>query len=379
MNTMTPATNHGGMLIPLDMFRISHLVGITAELLVSKARNILDAKLVLTRHPASQLVLARIEGSVIGDDAVGFWRENADIAVACSQVLPRQCFLYYAKTAPPAERREGFVVAQRGQMLAADDSNAEQGGADHWPVTQLCQQLRISLDDLAAGFPGGPRVEVQLVEPVVDDQAALMTLAGQTAGAEGATPGAARPAAPAGAAPAGAPGRPAAPKRESVEDDIKRREKERAADEAEQQRRSAQLTSDLVHQIDDLGVVVVPHAELSEADILAPYIRGTIAGDLPPGVPRNQIDALQGKRADIAIKVDFLSEVFVENAPLTRTSLEERAETRTIAGREVRVLEVLAPRLGYGTLVTTGKAPHVFVSRKPEMPLPEDVITRLLA
>ena len=380
---MTSATNHGGMLIPLDMFRISHLVGITAELLVSKARNIIDAKLVLTRHPASQLVLARIEGSVVGDDAVAFWRENADIAVACSQVLPRQCFLYYVNTSPPAARREGFVVAQRGQVLAADDSSAEQQPAsgDHWPVTQLCQQLRISLDDLAAGFPGGPSVEVQLVEPSVDDQAALMTLAGQTAaGAEGEPAAPGRPgAAPSGAAGAPAAARPAAPRRESVEDDLKRREKERAADDAEQARRSEQLTSALVHQIDPLGVVVAPQAELSEADILAPYIRGAIAGDLPPGVPRTQTDALQGKRADIAIKVDFLSEVFVENAPLTRQMLEERGEARTIGGREVRVVEVLAPRLGYGTLVTTGKAPHVFLSLKTDLTLHDDVIARLLA
>lgn len=376
----TSATNHGGMLIPLDMFRISHLAGITAELLVSKARNIVDAKLSLTRHPASQLILVRIEGSVIGDDPVSFWRENADIAVACSQVLPRQCFLYYAKTAPATERREGFVVAQRGQVLAADDASVDQQppGGGHWPVTKLCEQLHISLAELAGGFEGGPRVEVQLVEPTIDDQAALMLLAGQTAAEPGAEAGPAP--SEAGGAPPAKPGAPPAPaaKRESVEDDLKRRDRERAADEANQRRRSEQLSADLRHEVDDLGIVAAPDAELSEADVLQPYIRSAISGDLPAGLPRNQTDALQGKRCDLAIKVDFLSEVFFENTPLTRPVLEERGDPRAIGGRDLRVLEVLAPRLGYGTLVTTGKSPHVFVSRKPELPLPESLIGALL-
>ena len=39
---------------------------------------------------------------------------------------------------------------------------------------------------------------------------------------------------------------------------------------------------------------------------------------------------------------------------------------------------MLAPRLGYGTLISTGKAPHVFVSRKLDLPLPEALVTELL-
>ena len=103
-----------------------------------------------------------------------------------------------------------------------------------------------------------------------------------------------------------------------------------------------------------------------------------LVGDLPPGLPRGMAEALQGKRCDVALRVEFLSEVFVETAPLARPMFEERAEVRTIGGRELKVLEVLAPRLGYGTLVTTGKAPHVFVSRKPELPLPEALVLELL-
>jgi hypothetical protein len=367
-------TSHGGLLIPLDMFRVSHLAAVASELLVSKARNIVDAKLVLVRHPASQIVLGRIEGSVIGDDAMSFWRENADIALAASQVLPRQCLLYYAKTAPAAERREGLVVAQRGQIVTADDATPERGPNEHWPVTKLCEQLRVGMGDLAEGFPGGPRIEVSLMEPAIDDQQALMILAGRqgAAAGEGAeAPDAAGPA----AAPAGAP---AARKRDSMEDDAKRREKERQAESAEKQRRAQEIKSAIAFEIDELGVIVSPAAELSEADLLARYIQGRIVGDLPEGLPSKHADALQGKRCDIAIRVDFLSEVFVENAPLTKAMLEERGVASTVEGRAVRRLEVLAPRLGYGTLVTTGKAPHVFVSRKPELPQPDGLVAKLL-
>jgi hypothetical protein len=379
-STLTP-TKHGGILIPLDPFRVSHLAAVAAEVLVSKARNINDAKLVLTRHPQSQLVLGRIEGSVVGDDPTAFWRENADIVVAMSQVLPRQCFMYYVQSAPPQERREAFLIAQRGQVLAADEGTADRQtpGAEHWPVAKLCEQLRLSVDDLARGFAGGPSIEISLLEPGVDDQAMLMTLAGQPP--EGATEGAA----PAGGnAKGAAPGRPApaaaaAKPKMSVSEDLKRRETERAAEEAEHQRRAAAVTSDVPFVVDELGIVACPRAELSEPDLLAPFVKGKLVGDLPPGLPREQTDALQGKRCDIALRVDFLSEVFVETAPLTKPVLEERAEVRTIGGRELKVLEVLAPRLGYGSLVTTGKAPHVFVSRKPELPLPEPLILELLS
>jgi hypothetical protein len=382
-------TKHGGVLIPLDPFRVSHLAAVAAELLVSKARNINDAKLVLTRHPQTQLVLGRIVGSVIGDDPTAFWRENADIVVAMSQVLPRQCFMYYVQSAPPQERREAFLIAQRGQVLAADEGSADRQapGAEHWPVAKLCEQLRLSIDDLARGFEGGPSIEVLLLEPGVDDQAMLMALAGQPpagadpdeGAAEGAAPAAVGGKPAAGGAPArpGAPATPAKPKL-SVAEDLKRRETERAAEEAEQQRRAAEVKSDVPYVVDELGIVACPRAELSEPDLLAPFIVSKLVGDLPPGMPRNEADALQGKRCDVALRVDFLSEVFVETGPLTKPMLEERAEVRTMGGRELKVLEVLAPRLGYGTLVTTGKAPHVFVSRKPELPLPESLVLDLL-
>lgn len=381
-STLTP-TKHGGILIPLDPFRVSHLAAVAAEVLVSKARNINDAKLVLTRHPQTQLVLGRIEGSVVGDDPTAFWRENADIVVAMSQVLPRQCFMYYVQSAPPQERREAFLIAQRGQVLAADEGTADRQtpGAEHWPVAKLCEQLRLSVDDLARGFAGGPSIEIPLLEPAVDDQSMLMTLAGQPPGeaaaaAESAAPagGTAKGAAAARPAPAAAPAKP----KLTVTEDLKRRETERAAEEAEHQRRAAAVTADVPYIVDELGIVACPRAELSEPDLLAPFIMSKIAGDLPPGLPRDQTDALQGKRCDVALRVDFLSEVFVETAPLARPVLEERAEVRTIGGRELKVLEVLAPRLGYGSLVTTGKAPHVFVSRKPELPLPESLVLQLL-
>ena len=385
----TTPTSHGGLLIPLDMFRVSHLAGITTELLVSKARNVVGAKLVLVRHAGSQLVLGRIEGAVVGDDPVAFWRDNADLAVACSQVLPRQCFLYYAKTAPATERREGFVVAQRGQVLAADDASADQQapGEPHWPVTKLCEQLRITIDDLAAGFPDGPRVEVDLMEPDVDDQLALMTLAGQAPPEVGGDDGAdAVPASGAGAVDANAGAGAAAPAaaarpgaaKTSVTEDLKRRETERAAEEAQRRERQDKIRAELHYEIDDLGIVLTPQAELSEADVLAPLVQAAIEGDPPPGVPSEHAKALQGKRSDIAIRVDFLSEVFVENQPLSKPMLAERGQSRTFGSADAQVIEVLAPRIGYGTLVTRGKAPHVFVSRKPDQPLPSAVIEKLL-
>jgi hypothetical protein len=377
LSSSLPPTKHGGILIPLDPFRVSHLAAVAAEVLVSKARNINDAKLVLTRHPQTQLVLGRIEGSIVGDDPTAFWRENADIVVAMSQVLPRQCFMYYVQSAPPQERREAFLVAQRGQVVAADEGTADRQtpGAERWPVADLCAQLRLSVDELAQGFAGGPSIEIPLIDPGVDDQAMLMTLAGQPPGegepTEGAAPAAGNGKGPGAAAPAAKP-------KMSVSDDLKRRETERAAEAAEQQRRAAAVTSDVPFVIDELGIVACPRAELSEPDLLAPFIHGKLAGDLPPGLPRAQTDALQGKRCDIALRVDFLSEVFVETGPLTRSVLDERAEVRTLGGRELKLLEVLAPRLGYGTLVTTGKAPHVFVSRKPELRLPESLVLELL-
>lgn len=380
MTDLNAPTKHGGILIPLDPFRVSHLAAVAAEMLISKARNINDAKLVLTRHPQAQLVLGRIVGSIV-DDPAEFWRENADVVVAMSQVLPRQVFMYYMQSAPPEERREAFVIAQRGQVLAADEGSADRQtpGNENWPVQKLCEQLRLSTEDLARGFAGGPSVEISLIDPSVDDQAMLMELAGAPGGEPGADDGPTTGRAPGSTAP-GQPGQPATPAKPklSVADDLKRRQKERDEEEAEQQRRAQEVESDLRYAIDDLGIVSCPRAELSEPDILEPFIVPALEGDLPPGLPRDQTQALQGKRCDIALRVDFLSEVFLESVPLARPVFTERAEDRTIGGRELKVLEVLAPRLGYGSLVSTGKAPHVFVSRKPDQPLPEGLILELL-
>ncbi len=391
MTSLNAPTKHGGILIPLDPIRVSHLAAIAAELLVSKARNINDATLVLTRHPQSALLLGRITGSIVGDDPVAFWRENADIAVAMSQVLPRQCFMYYVQSAPPSERREAFLVAQRGQVLAADEGDAQgqAPGAEHWPVAKLCEQLRLTIDELAGGFEGGPSAEISLLEPNVDDQAILMALAGQpeadgapkqspSPAGGGAAPAAAK-AAPATNTGAAAGAAPKGPPKVSVADDLKRREKERAEETAQQQRRAQEVESSLRFTVDELGIVSCPQAELSEPDILRPLLVSSLAGDLPPGLPRSKARVLQGKRCDIALRVDFLSEVFLESVPLSRPVFNERAEDRAIGDRELKVLEVLAPRLGYGSLVSTGKAPHVFVSRKPDLPLPEDLILELLA
>jgi hypothetical protein len=170
----------------------------------------------------------------------------------------------------------------------------------------------------------------------------------------------------------------AASKRGSLEEDTKRREQERQAEEAEQARRNEQVRSGLRYTIDEMGLVAAPQAELSEPEILVAFVVPKVSGDLPEGLPRKLADELQGKRIDVAVKVDFLSEVFVENTPLSRAAFEERATDGTIGGRSVKVMEVLGPRLGYGTFVSTGKAPHVFVSRKIGSALPEQLVAELL-
>lgn len=376
MSMLNAQTEHGGIVVPLDMFRVSQLTLVASEVLVGKARNILDAKIVFTRHPTAQIVLITIDGSVLDGHPAEFWRENADIALAMSQGLRTQCFLYYTKTAPAAERREGFVVAQRGQPLAADDATAANQpahGEPNWPVTKLCEQLRIQMDDLANGFAGGPRVETSLVEPSVDDQAAIMKLAGNPEGGD-LEDEAAAPSNEAGA-PSDTPPGPAKP---TLADDLKRRAKEKAAEAEALQERAASVQADLQYEIDAVGIVVCPQAELGEPDILAPFIRGKIEGDLPPGLPPEHTNALQGLRSDIAVKVDFLSELMFGRTPLSRPQFEQSATPAKVGGTDVRTMEVLAPRLGYGTLVSAGKAPHVFVSRKSELGLPGDLVARLL-
>lgn len=364
MSSATPSSTYGGLLIPFDPFRLSQLAAAFGDVLIGKARNVLDAKLVVARHPAAPILLARIEGSVLDGDEAKFWRDNADLVGVASQLLPRQVFMFYVEPGPAETRCEGFLVAQRGQVLAADEATKDRlppnATEADWPVSRLCEQLRISMDELAEGFPGGPVVEVKLVEPTADDQALLMTLAGQAP--EGGEEDAAE----------------ATPSKAEAEDDAKRRAALEAEDAAEQQRRAAQVKSDLPYMLDDLGLVVSPKAELSEPDILAPFLVAEVSGDLPEGLPSELTNRLQGKRIDIAVKVDFLSEVFVESQPLARAVFDERRRTITLGGRELSALEVLGPRLGYGTLVSTGKAPHVYVSRKLDLPMPEDLLLSLL-
>ena len=397
MDTLTTApTSHGGLIFPLDMFRPTVLAAVIAELLLGKIRNILDAKLEISRHPSSPLALARIFGSVIGDDPAEFWRTNPDIALAVSQVVPRQCFVYYVRTGENA--REGFLVAQRGQALAADDSDRDASG-QHWPVTRLVDQLRITVDDLARGFPGGPRVEMSLMEPSGNDQTMLMTLVGQLAAdaaaaeeyeeaepeAEPAPPPPARgggltqgfsaPPGP-GAAP-GAPPPPAKAPSISAEDDTKRRARERAAEQQALQARSVDIARSLRFVEDARGVVVVAPAALSETEVLSQYVVPTVEGALPDGLPGALLQRLVGRSIDFAVPVEFFSEVFVDNQPLSRPKFEEQARELDLGGTRVTALEVLAPRLGAGTLVRRDGA-KVFISRRLDAPLPSELLLSLL-
>jgi len=385
-------SSFGGLLFPLDMFRPTTLAAVLAEGLVSQVKNILDAKLVLTRHPQIQVVIARIEGSVIDGDEARFWRDNIELALMASQVLPRQLFLYYVGV--NVEPRQGFVVAQRGQVLAAEDATADQLPPDalpeDWPVERLLAQLGLHYEDLATGFVGGPTIELSLVDGGGDDRELLMALAGQPPGpAEDAEPGPAAKAptaapttrapaskaAPAGAAPA--KDAPARPKRITVEEDQKRRAAEQHAAQEAREAKAASIRADLPYLIDEFGIIVAPIAELADTDILEPFLVSKLAGDLPAGLPRDQQEPLQGKRIDFAVKVEFLSEVFVGERPLVKPTFDEQAAARTLGGQAVKVLEVLAPRLGKGTFVRRERA-GVFVSRTADLPLPESLILALL-
>lgn len=397
-------STYAGLLVPLDMFRITQLASIFGELLVAKARNVLDAKLVVTRHPEAPLLLMQIEGSVIDGDPAKFWRENADLVQMSSRAFPRQVILFYADPgATPEDRREGYAIAQQGQMVAGDDITSDRvpegGGEDEWPLTKMCEQLRVVRADLANGFAGGPQVAVKLLEPEGDDQALLEQLfAKEMAAQRAAEAGEAPPAPPEGAVAgptgatsaqptqadgeAGAPATPAAPPRPNAAqiaaEDAKRRAREQAEEVAAAAARTAQIQSGLRTTTDDLGITVAPEAEMSEPDQLRPFIVAKLKGDVPEGLSRDLSQSLQGKRVDVAVKVDFLSEVFIENTPLSRPQFQEISTERTMGDKKVRVAEVLGPRLGYGTLISTGKAPHVFVSRKPDIALPEALIIEML-
>lgn len=397
-------SSHGGLVFPLDMFRPTMLAAVLAEGLVSQVRNILDAKLELTRHPEIQLVLARIVGTVVGDDSATFWRENVELAVMASQILPRQLFVYWVQGQPAP--RQGFLVVQRGQVLAAQDATADQLPPDateaDWPVAQLLMQLQVDPDELASGFFGGPRVEIPLMDHEGDDRELLMTLAGRPPGAESAqaapappqaqaapTPGGPRGPAPAAAAPAasslaGPAGAAssaagaAAAKRLSVDEDRKRRAAEHQAELDARAAKANTIRADLPYSIDELGIVVAPkNTELADTDILQHYCVSKLDGDVPAGLDRELRAQLQGKRIDFAVPVAFLSEVFSEEGPLSKPAFEQHGQLRQLAGTEVRVLEVLAPRLGRGTFIRRERA-GVFVSRLPELPLPEALIAALL-
>lgn len=397
--SITAPKSHGGLLFPLDMFRPTTLAAAIAEVLIAKVRNIVDARLEIVRHPQSPLALARIHGTVVGDDAAEFWRSNLDIALVASQVVPRQCFVYYARGGE--RRREGFLVAQRGQALAADDSDQHPSG-QHWPVSKLVEQMRTTLDDLAEGFPGGPRVEISLMEPRGNDQTLLMTLIGQNApGAaaeeEGdyedepppppppsrsggltqgftAPPSQQQPQQPQQQAPGRAPAKAPAV---SAAEDAKRRASERAAEQQELQERSENAAKNLRYVEDERGVIVALPVELAETEVLRHYVVPALEGSLPEGLPRALQNKLQGRSIDFAVPVEFFSEVFVDNQPLNRPKFEERAQELQLGGTAVKALEVLAPRLGNGTLLRLGTR-SVFVSRRAGAPLPAELLLSLL-
>ena len=382
-----PPPSHGGILFQLEMFQPTMMAAVLAEGLVSKARNILDATLEFTRHPTAPIVIARILGSVVGDDPAEFWRENVDLAVYASQVLPRQCFIYYVR--PGEDRREGFVVAQRGQVLVAHDATSEtipEGTADdQWPVGRLCEQMQLTVAELAAGFPDGPRVSISLAEPTGDDQELLMTLAGQPDRPTNADPQPGRGqhakapgASPRTGAPGASPGAATAPKRISVDDDVKRRSAARAAEQELLAARSAAVKEHLPFTIDEHGLIVAPDAELEETELLSKYAVKEIDGDLPEGLPDSLRAELQGRAIDFAVKVDFLSEVFLNNRPLSRPDFEAKSADFDLDGETVSILEVFAPRLGAGSLIRRGRS-NVFISRRPDAALPAKFIAKLLS
>ena len=371
-------SNHGGLVFPLDMFRPTMLAAALAEGLISQARNIVDAKLEIIRHPEVQVVLARVHGTVIGDDPASFWKDNVELGLIASQVLPRQLFLYWMAGEP--DPRQGFIVAQRGQVVHAQDATLdtmpEGATAEDWPVVQLFAQLQLMPEELAGGFHGGPRVELSLMDREGDDREMLMTLVGQQPGAEEGGAGAAAGAPP---SPGGeASEAPARPKRMTVEEDQKRRQAQAQAEAEARQAKADSVRADLPYVLDEVGIVVAPKgAELADTDILGPFLKSKLEGDLPDGIDRTLTDQLQGKRVDFAVPVEFLSEVFGEDGPLSKPTFLEHSEERELGGTQVRVLEVLGPRLGRGSLIRRERA-GVFVSRTPNLPLPVELIVKLL-
>src|SRR5690606_29323109 len=148
---------------------------------------------------------------------------------------------------------------------------------------------------------------------------------------------------------------------------------EREAEVAERAAVAEQARSGLRTSCDELGVVVAPEAELGDADILNPFVVRALKGEVPEGLPRDAAERLQGKRIDIAVPVEFLSEVLYNGAPLNKADFEANAETVEVDGLEFQRLEVHAPRISAGVLLRRGLN-GVCCSRDVGMPLPAALV-----
>ena len=179
-STLDTSSNHGGIIFPLEMFRASMLASALAEGLIAKVKNAVGAQLRMTRHATSPLVLARIEGDVVGGDEAAFWEENLDLTLYASQVLPRECFAYYAAQVPA--RKQGLLIAQRGQVIAGDQVTEDQMPPEatelDWPLPRLCEQLRITVAELAVDGTSCilERLDDHLVEPSAVHEAHLVVV-----------------------------------------------------------------------------------------------------------------------------------------------------------------------------------------------------------
>lgn len=389
---MPQPNNHGGLIFPLEMFRASTLASAIAEGLLAKIKNIVDAQLILTRHPTGPLVLVQIEGAVVGEDLAHFWEENMDLALYASQGLPRECFAYYM--AGPPDRKQGLLIAQQGKVVAGDQATEDtippETSAEEWPLPRLCQQLGITVDELAGGFLGGPSAAVSLMEPSAsDDEPVLRVLGEQPPDLQDGgslptehsgdlaedTPQPASTSASASPGPGpslGASGKPAA---NAGAEDSKRRAREASEETSLRQQRAETISSELSVVMDEHGAIVICEAELGDTDILASYAVRKVTGELPPGIQPSLVDQLQGKRIDFAVQVEFLSEVFIDDKPLTKGFFEAESTALDFGGGSLRSLEVLAPRLGRGTLLRQGRD-GIFVSRAGKLSLPSALLER---
>lgn len=371
MNTLQQGS-YGGIMFPLEMFRPSAMAQLIGEYFVSKARNVLDAELVLTRHPTAQLILLQVQGAVVGTDAGKFWKEHSDLVMLLSRALPLQTFLFYVIEGE--QRLEGLVVAQGGQALMADEVTPEQlgpdAGPDAWPLARLCQQIGIDSAELAQGIPSGPQIRVPMLEPsMAQDEALLRELmSGLGPGPEVASDSSevervpTSEAPPSPASPRAPASRPTSPKAVLAED-AKRRSDEKTAEALARAQYAKSVQADLAYVQDEQGLVVAPALTLEDADLLAGYLKRKLRGDLPEGLPSELTSGMQGKSVDILVAVDFFSEVFVGASPLSRPQFERESRSETVGEHAVKVMEVQAPRLGRGTLIVA-QGRRFFVSRE---------------